>query len=629
MARSNADPAHAVLGVSRLHVLEGVDVDVLVPVDVGVDATRLTICADRDLADVATGRFSAPSVGVSWARDQWPDHIEFLGFAFTQFALPVTSGRDLTFDFAPAPGLRSPSAMLPFVARAGDRVVLLAPLDHFHEQIVAVTDDGLFWGWHGDLDEVPAGFSTTLGVYESRSVTDALSRWRADLAVSLDRVGDNVLSTHLSYWTDNGAAYWYRTEPGRTIADSVVDVVEALRSDDVPVRSVELDSWFYDHVVARPITEIGYPEEVPPTGMLRWEPRVDAFGDAGGQQVADLSRRLGLPLVLHSRHIAPESPYVTDEGWWVGRYAAQPQDPAFFRRWFDDAQQWGATVIEQDWMQVYWFAVRELRAVPGRAEAWQRALDEHAGATGVDLLWCMATPADLMLAASLDRVIAVRTSDDYRFNDDPAFLWTWFLVVNRLADCLGLPVFKDCFFSNPAVHDRPDENDDASGGDAIDGDRHAELEAALAALSNGPVGIGDRIGRTDRGIVMRTCDDDGRLRRLDGPIAAIDRCLFGGPARGDDLMWATTSATNDAGTWTYVLAINTSIGGEFIDDVFDLSGESTVYDWRRRTSRAAASIDLGLDAKDWALFVVSPPGRPAAGSVGDPDRYVVVESAAS
>ncbi len=596
-------------GPPRSHVVDGVQIR--------FGGTRLTIAAERSLSGLATGRFSTPSLGVSWQRDQWPGEIEFLGFAFTQFALPVTAGRDLAFDFSPAPGLRSPSALLPLVARVGERIVLLAPLDHFHEQIVAVTDDGLFWGWHGDLDEVPAGFSTTLGIYESWSVTDALASWQADLPQTVDRVQDNLLSTHLSYWTDNGAAYWYRTESGRTIAGSVVDVTEALRADDVPVRSVELDSWFYDHVVARPITEIGYPEEVPPTGMLRWEPRADAFGETGGRQVADLARRLDVPLVLHSRHIAPESPYVTDDGWWIDSFAAHPKDPAFFRHWFDDAKQWGATVIEQDWMQVSWFAVRELRVAPGRAAEWQRALDDHARATGVDLVWCMATPADLMLAATLDHVIAVRTCDDYRFNDDPAFLWTWFLVVNRLAACLGLAVFKDCFFSNPVVVD---------GDDAIDGDRHAELEAALAALSGGPVGIGDRLGRTDRDIVMRTCDDDGRLRRVDGPIAAIDRCLFGGPASGDGLMWATTSASTDAGTWTYVLAINTSVEGERIDDTFDLADETTVYDWRRRTSGVGASIHVGLDAKDWSLFVVSPPGAPCAASVGDANRYVVVES---
>ena len=172
---------------------------------------------------------------------------------------------------------------------------------------------------------------------------------------------------------------------------------------------------------------------------------------------------------------------------------------------------------------MYWFGVRALRSAPGRAMAWQRALDEHGRATGVDLLWCMATPADLIAAVELDRVIAVRTCDDYRFAADPAMLWTWFLTVNRLVGPLGLRAFKDCFFSNPAV-DR--------GADAIDGDVHAELEALLSAMSAGPVGIGDRIGRTDRDIVMRTCDADGRLRLVDHPIGLIDDCLFGAPRPG-------------------------------------------------------------------------------------------------
>jgi hypothetical protein len=142
--------------------------------------------------------------------------------------------------------------------------------------------------------------------------------------------------------------------------------------------------------------------------------------------------------------------------------------------------------IEQDWMLLYWFGVRALRAVPDRAAAWQRALDELAEESGIDLIWSMATPADIVLAASLDHVVAVRTSDDYRFAADPALLWTWYLTVNRIAGALGLAAFKDCFFSR-----RP-----PAGADAIDGDEHAELEALLACMSAGPVGIGDRIGRT-------------------------------------------------------------------------------------------------------------------------------------
>ncbi|MFK8025952.1 MAG: hypothetical protein AB8G26_18505 [Ilumatobacter sp.] len=599
-------------------------------VSIDRDGHVLTVRAARDLAGLATGRFATPSCGLAFARERWPADIEFVGFAFTQFALPVTAGADLAFDFRPAPGLRSPRAVSPLLARSGNTVVLLAPIDHAHEQVIAVTDAGLAWGWHGDLDEVPNGFACRLGVYEGSSVAEVLARWRDDLDLPdpSERLADDPLSTHLSYWTDNGAAYWYRTESGRTISESVADKVDELRAHDVPIRSIELDSWFYSHATPRAITEVGYPDEVPPTGMWAWLPRSDAYprrlvdgiamqatGEPDG--VEAFADRLGRPpLVLHARHIAPTSPYVSgSDDWWIDEHAVHPKDPEFFRRWFDDARRWGATVIEQDWMLIYWFGVRALRSVPGRALAWQQAMNEHARATGLGLLWCMATPADMIEAARLDRVVALRTSDDYRFNDDPAFLWTWFLTVNRLAATLDLPAFKDCFFSSPDVSDESD---------AIDGDLHAELEAALAALSNGPVGVGDRIGRTNRTVVMRTCDSDGRLRRLDGPIAAVDECLFGGPARGEGLMWATTTATDRHGVWRYVLAINTSDTDQ--TDSFDLSVRSTVYDWRSATSVDTVTITTSLSPRDWSLMVVSPTGAPSAGEIGDATRYVVVEA---
>jgi hypothetical protein len=592
---------------------------------------RLSLTAERDHVGLASGSFSRPSVGVRWSASGLADDIEFVGFAFTQFALPVTAGRDLQFDFHPAPGLRSPRAMSPLLARAGGRVALIAPIDSFHEQVIAVVGGDLVWGWHGDLDEVPSGFSATVGVYRARSVTEALEAWRSDLAIGEGRNrSNNVLSTHLSYWTDNGAAYWYRTEPDRTIAESVVDVVDHLRSERVPVRSVELDSWFYPHATLRPITEIGYPEDVPPTGASTWSPRADAFPPNAREPIIELRRQVGnLPLVLHARHIAPDSPWVTGpHEWWIDELAAHPHDPAFFRRWFDDAAGWGATCIEQDWMLMYWFGVRALRSAPGRAAHWQRALDAHAEATDVDLLWCMATPADLMLASSLERLIAVRTCDDYRFADDPALLWTWFLTVNRLAGVLGLTAFKDCSFSNPDV---------GADDDPIDGDRHAELEMLLAALSGGPVGIGDRIGRTNREIVMRVCDEDGRLRRVDRAIAAVDDCLFGGPARGERLMWATTTASQrgdvvdgdraERHVWTYVVAINTATEAITVTDRFELDGRRVVDDWRAGTSSERAVIEVELAPRDWALFVVSPRGGPSAAAFGDPSKYVVVEAA--
>ena len=351
---------------------------------------------------------------------------------------------------------------------------------------------------------------------------------------------------------------------------------------------------------------------------MEWLPRTDAFpADPDGDPIETIRKALGAPLVLHARHISPASPYV-DDVWWVDDLAAAPHDPSFFRRWFDDALRWGATCIEQDWMLLYWFGVREMRRVPGRALEWQRSLDEHAAATDIDLVWCMATPADLIAAVQFERVISVRTSDDYRFTADPALLWTWFLTVNRLIAPLGLWPFKDCFFSNP--HPDPD--------DPISGDVHAEVEALLSAMSGGPVGIGDRVGRTNRDMVMRTCDDDGTLRQPDVPIGLIDDCLFGAPERGERLAWAVASTTIDGRTWTYVVALNTATEPITVADTlhFDeigITGERHVYDWRSGSRADMDSIDATLDSRDWTLHVVCPAGST---EVGDTTKYVTVPS---
>ena len=595
------------------------------------DRSRVRLVAERSLTGLATGWFTQPAASVEIDPATVPPDAEFLGFAFTQFALPVLAGPGFDFDFNPAPNLHSPQAMLPLVIRAtgpNGYCTLLAPTANPHEQIITVVDGVLNWGWHGDLDEIPAGFATELGVYRGATVTDVLSRWGSELRIAADverrAPAANALTSHLSYWTDNGAAYWYRTEPGVTIASSVAAAVTALHAEDVPVRAVELDSWFYQHETSRPIDEIGYPSDVPPSGCWAWKPRPDAYptGDPDVDPITVFADGLGRPpLVLHARHLSPDGPDVDPDTWWVDDLAAQPHDPVWFRGWFDDAVRWGATCIEQDWMLMYWFGVRALRSAPGRAMAWQRALNDHGRATDVDLLWCMATPADLIAAVELDRVIAVRTCDDYRFSDDPALLWTWFLTVNRLVGPLGLRAFKDCFFSNP--HVGPES-------DAIDGDVHAELEALLSALSAGPVGIGDRAGHTDRDIVMRTCDDDGRLRLVDHPIGLIDDCLFGAPARGERLAWATTSVTRDGQRWTYVVAINTATEPRSISDRLDLADIGLdephgIHDWRRGTAAEATTIDVELAPRDWALFVCCPIVD-GSFDVGDRSKYVTIES---
>ena len=245
---------------------------------------------------------------------------------------------------------------------------------------------------------------------------------------------------------------------------------------------------------------------------MTWEPRANAFvPPSAGHRRDPGPGRPPRPATAgdpHPAHLAVLP--VRRRGGVVDRRPRRhPFDPTFFRRWFEDAWTLGRlrdrAGLDADVL------VRgprpACRAGPGCRRGSARSTGR--GRVGVELIWCMATPADLVLAATLDHVVAVRTSDDYRFAADPALLWTWYLTVNRIAGVLDLPAFKDCFFSR-----RPPD-----GADPIDGDEHAELEALLACMSAGPVGIGDRVGCTDPEVVMRTCDDDGRIRHVDRPLA--------------------------------------------------------------------------------------------------------------
>src|SRR3954451_17953434 len=169
----------------------------------GLERVRLT--AARELTGIATGRFSRLGARVALEFDGQPD---FLGFAYTQFALPVIAGPSLDFDFDPAPNLHCPPVLGMLLARVHDEHVLLAPLDHPHEHVIGVADGRLQWGWQRDLDDMRAGFSATLGIYTGTSAAELLDRWRSELGAGLVPASSdaNAIPSPLSYWSDNGEA---------------------------------------------------------------------------------------------------------------------------------------------------------------------------------------------------------------------------------------------------------------------------------------------------------------------------------------------------------------------------------------------------------------------------------------
>jgi hypothetical protein len=216
----------------------------------------------------------------------------------------------------------------------------------------------------------------------------------------------------------------------------------------------------------------------------------------------------------------------------------------------------------------------------------------------------MATPADFFQTVTLGRVVSIRTSGDYRYLAGNAGHWVRFLYTNALARALGLLPFKDVFLT-------------ARDADGLDGDPHAEAEAMLSALSAGPVGIGDRIGRTDAEIVRRTCRADGLLVKPDLPIAALERCFRADAWFEPILLMGETISEHPAGRFVYLAAMNAWRGAEPLAErvAFRELGDVrptapfVVYHWRSgRFERGdpEGALAFELAPSDWDLRVLCP-----------------------
>ncbi|MEZ5252079.1 MAG: hypothetical protein R2713_23590, partial [Ilumatobacteraceae bacterium] len=257
-----------------------------------------------------------------------------------------------------------------------------------------------------------------------------------------------------------------------------------------------------------------------------------------------------------------------------GPYAV-PATAEAYERWLDQCVTWGIETFEHDWLVEVFFGTRPLRAVAGRARAWQEGIDRAAAERGITLQWCMATPADMAQTVTLTQVTSVRTSGDHGYIATPGQLWAWFCTTSVLARALGLAPFKDVFRGDPAV-----------------AGHHGEPEALLSALSTGPVGVGDRVGRLDPALVMRTCRADGILIKPHVPVAATSASMTNGAAGRSVLMVAECFSDHPAGRWAYVVTMrcNPRAGATTGDVRLGTLGESAptgpvvVWDWRRRTA---------------------------------------------
>lgn len=345
----------------------------------------------------------------------------------------------------------------------------------------------------------------------------------------------DLATSYLSYWTDNGAYYYYQTQPGENYQTTMLDAMSYERGAlGLPIRTLQFDSWWYF--------------KGPNQGVTSWEPQPSIFPSG-------MAPWPGIPLVLHNRMFQDVNAYSSNYSFIVDNssHIAMPQDEALFTHIMGLARDWGMVEYEQDWLITVFRGVAAAQSDVFAADRWLDAMGDAATSLGLSIQYCMALPRFLLKSTQVRAVSNARASPDYAPGQS-----NWALGFPSILHwSLGLAPSKDVFWST-TFQQSPNcssnsSSDSSSNGDAAQrSEPNTLLHALVATLTTGPVSIGDAIGCTNKTQTMMSYRaGDGLLLKSERPMTTLEAALRTGAAKAVAAIGANVSQPLDAlySTW--------------------------------------------------------------------------------
>jgi hypothetical protein len=515
-------------------------------------------------------------------------------FAPRSFALEETATPWLLFDDRMHAVVLSPAANYMIASMRGDGITEIAS------------------GLNEGVSDLPADFTHKTLMAFDVGVNAAWDGWGTALT---DLQGKNRPSNdadiglrYLGYWTDAGAAYWYNYEPGLGYAGTLETLVQRYRDEGIPLRYLQLDSWWYSKTLRGPGGESLKPRnpDLPAEewnrygGLLKYEAHPTVF--PGG--LAAFQKKVGLPLITHNRWIDPESPY--HQHYDISGMAAV--DPKFWKEIMGYTSAANVVTYEQDWLNVIYKYSPALGTTPTAGDAFTDGMARAAQEKGMSLQYCMALPRHFLQGARYANLTTIRTSGD-RFTRPK---WDAFLYASRLATALGIWPWADVFMST-----EPDN-------------------VLIATLSGGMVGNGDKIGAENKDNLLRAVRLDGVIVKPDTPLLPIDAmyasdasAMLAADGSSSPQPMIASAHTDHGGLRTaYVFAY--SRGAEDVKAAFTpaqagIRHDVYLYDAQARTARrlaASESFTFDLAPNGTAYFVLAPVSSAGVALFGDDGKFV-------
>lgn len=414
----------------------------------------------------------------------------------------------------------------PLVLWGEGGALTIAPADHFLLSPLMRTAFGVGRALAGQFEEIPAGLTLGTWVAFGKDPGEALLRL-GDLLLKTagkNRADpeENPLLSRLGYWNAYGSYYTELIHPlGEEL---LLGLARSFGEKGIPVGYFGLDLWY-------PYSRIGQAKEFRPD--RRKYPR----------GLAALSRETGIPFVFHLSALSPDN-----------AYRADGTDPTVYATIAQDLRAEGAVAVWHDWLRTWQFTTPKLLSDPWAAERWFSGMAGAFRERDLPVLLCMQTMGMVLASTREQNIVAARSFTDHLFSQKLALalaketepgierawmrsvdIWEQNLLVGFVQWALGLRPFYDLFLSS--LHP-------GFGGE------HALQEAILRALSCGPVGFGDELGRADVKLLSRLVLPGGWLAQPDQPPIPVWHTL------GTDLPEFTAVHRRGEAFWVYWIALN-------------------------------------------------------------------------
>ena len=234
-----------------------------------------------------------------------------------------------------------------------------------------------------------------------------------------------------------------------------------------------------------------------------------------------LSTATGLPLIIYNGPQCDNSTYASqwplelslpwDQGWGKGVLSAIAANAsqAFYSATFAALKAQGMGSFTQDFLDFQSLLFPAFLTSPEGNGLWLAGQAQAAAEAGLAVQYCMALPADILASADFPAVTNARASQDYGAGGD-----NWRIGGSSLLlSALQLRASKDNFWSGPP---------NARGWESS-----PFLQAAVCALSRGPVGFADPLLGTNPLVLWPTMALNGTLLHPSRPASYLDAVWLG------------------------------------------------------------------------------------------------------